>query len=70
MKRTLFVTIAMFALVGLVRADELDDSYAKLKDAVEKKDADAVKAESANARSSLPGCVGEIAAAIRCRQGR
>jgi tetratricopeptide (TPR) repeat protein len=48
-KRTLFVTIAVFALVGLVWADELDDSYAKLKTAVESKDADTVKAESANA---------------------
>jgi hypothetical protein len=37
----------MFALVGLIRADELEDSYTKLKDAVAKKDADAVKAEGA-----------------------
>jgi tetratricopeptide (TPR) repeat protein len=46
-KRTLFVAIAMFALVRLVRADELEDSYTKLKDAVTAKDPDAVKAESA-----------------------
>jgi tetratricopeptide (TPR) repeat protein len=46
-KRTLFVTIAMLALVQLVRADELEDSYTKLKDAVSKKDADAVKDASA-----------------------
>jgi len=45
-KRTLFVSIAMFALVRLMQADDLDDSYAKLKDAVTNKDADAVKAES------------------------
>ena len=48
MKKTLFVAIAMFALVRLVRADELEDSYAKLKEAVANKDADAVKAEAAN----------------------
>lgn len=50
MNQTLFVSIAMFALVGpvgLMRADELEDSYTKLKDAVEKKDADAVKTEGA-----------------------
>ena len=47
MKRTLFAAIAVFALVGLVRADELEDSYAKLKATVEKKDADAVKADAA-----------------------
>ncbi|HTB14651.1 MAG TPA: hypothetical protein VK752_23930 [Bryobacteraceae bacterium] len=47
MKRTLFTAIAMFALVGLMRADELEDSYAKLKATVEKKDADAVKADAA-----------------------
>jgi tetratricopeptide (TPR) repeat protein len=47
-KRTLFVAIAMFALVRLVRADELEDSYTKLKEAVANKDADAVKAEAAN----------------------
>jgi hypothetical protein len=46
-KRTLFTAIAMFALVGLMRADELEDSYAKLKATVEKKDADAVKADAA-----------------------
>ena len=39
MKRTLFAAIAVFALVRLVRADELEDSYAKLKATVEKKDA-------------------------------
>jgi hypothetical protein len=37
----------MFALVGVVRADDLDDSYTKLKDAVAQKDADAVKAGAA-----------------------
>lgn len=47
MKRTLFSAIAVFALVGLVRADELEDSYTKLKDTVAKKDADAVKADAA-----------------------
>jgi hypothetical protein len=47
MKRTLFVLIALFTLVRVARADDLEDSYAKLKDAVEKKDADAVKTESA-----------------------
>ncbi len=47
MKRILFTAIAMFALVGLMRADDLEDSYAKLKDAVEKKDADGVKAGAA-----------------------
>src|SRR5712675_966781 len=38
----------MFTLVGLVRADELEDSYAKLKDAVAKKDPDATKTEGAS----------------------
>jgi tetratricopeptide (TPR) repeat protein len=37
----------MLALVRLVRADELEDSYAKLKEAVTNKNADAVKTESA-----------------------
>jgi hypothetical protein len=46
-KRILFTAIAVFALVGVVRADELEDSYAKLKATVEKKDADAVKADAA-----------------------
>jgi hypothetical protein len=36
----------MLGLVGLVRADELEDSYTKLKATVEKKDADAVKADA------------------------
>lgn len=49
MKRTMFV-VALFALAGLVRADDLEDSYAKLKDAVSKKDADAVKTEAATTR--------------------
>lgn len=49
MKRTLFVAIAMFALVRLVRADELEDSYTKLKAAVASKDADAVKTDGAEA---------------------
>lgn len=42
--------VALFALAGLVRADDLEDSYAKLKDAVSKKDADAVKTEAATTR--------------------
>ena len=46
MKRTI-AAIAIFTLVGLVRADELEDSYAKLKDAVAKKDPDATKTEGA-----------------------
>jgi hypothetical protein len=45
-KRTI-AAIAMLALIGLVRADELEDSYTKLKADVEKKDADAVKADGA-----------------------
>ncbi|HVO98975.1 MAG TPA: hypothetical protein VMT15_12950 [Bryobacteraceae bacterium] len=45
MKRTMFV-VALFALAGFIRADDLEDSYTKLKDAVAKKDADAVKAEA------------------------
>jgi hypothetical protein len=43
MKRTLLIAIAILSL----RADELEDSYAKLKDAVAKKDADVVKTEGA-----------------------
>jgi hypothetical protein len=39
--------IAMLAVVGLVRADELEDSYTKLKADVEKKDADATKTDGA-----------------------
>jgi hypothetical protein len=46
-KRTLLTAIALFALVGVARADELEDSYTKLKDTVAKKDADAVKADAA-----------------------
>jgi len=46
-KRFFFTAIAVFALVGMIRADELDDSYAKLKDAVAKKDPDGVKAGAA-----------------------
>ncbi len=49
MKRTMFV-LALFALAGFVRADDLEDSYTKLKDAVAKKDADAVKTEAATTR--------------------
>lgn len=49
MKRTI-ATIAMIApmliMAGLVRADELEDAYTKLKATVEKKDADAVKADA------------------------
>lgn len=47
MKRILVTAVAAFALVGLVHADDLDDSYAKLKEAVEKKDADGVKTGAA-----------------------
>jgi hypothetical protein len=43
MKRTLLIAMAILSL----RADDLEDSYAKLKDAVGKKDADAVKTEGA-----------------------
>lgn len=46
MKRTI-AAIAMFALIGLARADELEDSYTKLKADVEKKDPDATKADGA-----------------------
>ena len=46
MKRTI-AAIAMLALAGLVRADDLEDSYTKLKAAVEKKDPDAAKSEGA-----------------------
>jgi hypothetical protein len=49
-KRTI-AAIAMLApmlvMAGLVRADDLEDSYTKLKADVEKKDADAVKADGA-----------------------
>jgi hypothetical protein len=45
-KRTI-AAIAMVALVGLVRADDLEDSYTKLKADVEKKDADATKTDGA-----------------------
>jgi len=48
-KRTI-ATIAMlgpmFLMAGFVRADELEDAYTKLKATVEKKDADAVKADA------------------------
>jgi hypothetical protein len=37
----------MLVMAGLVRADDLEDSYTKLKAGVEKKDADAVKADGA-----------------------
>jgi hypothetical protein len=46
-KPILFTAIAVCALVGLVRADELEDSYAKLKETVAKKDSEAVKADAA-----------------------
>ena len=36
----------MLLLAGLVRADDLEDAYTKLKATVEKKDADAVKADA------------------------
>jgi hypothetical protein len=39
--------VALFSLTGLVAADDLEDSYTKLKDAVAKKDADATKASAA-----------------------
>jgi hypothetical protein len=38
---------AIFAMAGILAADELEDSYTKLKDAVSKKDPDAVKAAAA-----------------------
>lgn len=37
----------LLSMAGLAAADELEDSYTKLKDAVAKKDADAVKADAA-----------------------
>jgi hypothetical protein len=43
----LLSAIAAFALVGLMRADDLEDSYTKLKETVAKKDAEAVKADAA-----------------------
>ena len=49
------VWIAAFAicsLAGLVSADDLEDSYARLKDAVAKKDVDAVKASAAETLKS------------------
>jgi hypothetical protein len=39
--------IALLSLTGLVAADDLEDSYTKLKDAVAKKDPDATKAAAA-----------------------
>jgi len=47
--KTLMIAIAMASLAGTVSAspDDLEDSYAKLKDAVAKKDADAVKTDAA-----------------------
>lgn len=50
MKRTIAaiaMLAPMFVMAGLVRADALEDSYAKLKADVEKKDADATKADGA-----------------------
>lgn len=47
MKRTLFAAIAMVALVGLVRADDVSDAQTKLKSAVAQKNADAVLAAAA-----------------------
>jgi hypothetical protein len=41
--KTSMAGIALCSLLGLVRADELDDAYTNLKNAVEKKDADGVK---------------------------
>jgi hypothetical protein len=41
------VALALCSFTGLVMADELEDSYTKLKDAVAKKDPDAVKAAAA-----------------------
>lgn len=45
--RTMVVTVAMFSLLGSMRADDLEDSYTKLKDAVAKKDVAAVKSSGA-----------------------
>jgi hypothetical protein len=39
--------LALFSLTGLVAADDLEDSYTKLKDAVAKKDPDATKTAAA-----------------------
>ena len=67
MKRTLLTAIAMFALVGLVRADELEDSYTKLKETVAKKDAEAVKADARHQQTGAG--LDQSAAAVRCRGG-
>jgi len=41
------ITLMLLSMAGLAAADELQDSYAKLKEAVEKKDADTVKSAAA-----------------------
>ena len=45
--KILIAAIALCSLTGLVAADDLEDSYTKLKDAVAKKDPDTVKASAA-----------------------
>jgi len=49
-KRIVCAAVATFALAGWMRADDLEDAYAKLKDTVTKKDPDAVKADAADAK--------------------
>lgn len=46
MNRTIYAAIATFSLVGLLRADELSDTQAKLKESVAQKNADAVLADA------------------------
>jgi hypothetical protein len=48
-KRTLLVA-ALFSLTRLIHADDLEDSYSKLKDAVAQKNADVVRSEAPNTR--------------------
>jgi len=45
--KTWIAVLALCSLTGLVMADDLEDSYTKLKDAVAKKDPDAVKSSAA-----------------------
>ncbi len=45
--KVFLAVVALFAMAGVVAAQELEDSYTKLKDAVAKKDADAVKQSAA-----------------------
>jgi hypothetical protein len=59
--KTCILAIAMVSLAGLMTAspDELEDSRAKLKDAMDKKDADAVKAAAAETRKLALAVVNE-----------